>query len=222
MQSFIRADTKSNSTDSHAHVTVDEHPADDPAKFHWKFWSMAGEEFDAIVSKTHGSSSPLRWVQYRLCGTVESFYTFTWSETRRHSEDKLCDTASDPLGFIGPFFSGVHLYGDPGYEIRRLLGITEEYVNSVRQGGHITKVLLQSIKQLRKAGGRNRTVLPFESQVFDFSSEALPEQPSSRRSQGCGICPSSCFSWNHYPVPLHWLCGPCHHSGLDFASSASC
>ena len=114
-------------------------------------------------------------MQYGHCCTVEEFYTLTGSEARGHSEGKLCDTASDPLGIIGPLFSGVHLHGDPCYEFHRLVGVTEEYVNTVRQGRDITKVLLQSMKQFRETGGRNRFVFSFESQLFDLSSETLPE-----------------------------------------------
>jgi hypothetical protein len=37
------------------------------------------------------------------------------------------------------------------------------------------KVLLQSIKQLRKAGGRDRVVFTLEPQFFDLTSEAYSE-----------------------------------------------
>jgi hypothetical protein len=60
VEGFAFADTKGDSTESHVHVAVDEHPIDDPSQFHRKFRSMVSEEFDAIVNKTHRLSVPLR------------------------------------------------------------------------------------------------------------------------------------------------------------------
>jgi hypothetical protein len=203
MQNFVQTDTKSNSADSHVHVAVDEHLTDDAAKFHWKFRGMAGEEFNTVVSKTHGLSSPLRRMKYCYCRTIESFSTLTWYETRGHSQSKLCDTANNPLGIIGPLFGGVHFYGDSGYEIRRLFGITEERVNPVRQGGHVTKVHLQSIKELWKPWRRDRAVFTSESQLLNLGSEAFPKQPCPGCSQCCCTCSQSRIKFKHHSSAPH-------------------
>jgi hypothetical protein len=126
------ADTKSDSAQSHVHVAVDQHPADDATQFHRKFRSMASEEFDAVIDKAHGPADPPGRMQHGHCCTIESLHTLTWSETRGHPEGKLCDTASDPSGFIGSLFGRIYLNGDPGHEFRRLFGITEKNGNPIR------------------------------------------------------------------------------------------
>jgi protein-disulfide isomerase len=54
VEGFAPADTKCDSAESHVHVAIHQHAADDATKFHRQFRCMATEEFDAIVNKANG------------------------------------------------------------------------------------------------------------------------------------------------------------------------